>query len=62
MISLGDKGGKRKPSRLTPVSPTYQKFGNLIVGYFLNFFQIFIFKGRAATNGCGKWKHAVEAY
>jgi hypothetical protein len=28
MISLGDKGGKRKPSRLTPVSPTYQKFGN----------------------------------
>ncbi|KZS10463.1 Uncharacterized protein APZ42_025071 [Daphnia magna] len=25
MISLGDIGGKRKPSRLTPVSPILQK-------------------------------------
>jgi hypothetical protein len=28
LASFGDFGGKRKPSRLTPVSPTYQKFGN----------------------------------
>jgi hypothetical protein len=28
MISWGDIGGKRKPSRFTPVSPTY--FGSIV--------------------------------
>jgi hypothetical protein len=34
----------------------------IIVGFFLNFSNIFIFKGRAAKMDVQFWKHAVGVY
>jgi hypothetical protein len=39
MISLGDMGGKRKPSRLTPVSPIW--FHDIILKKFNEFLCLF---------------------